>query len=338
MSRTAEIRAALRLTRPDQWTILTFQFMVPVMLVAPAARGGGCLFNPASGAVLAVAWLVWVVFLNGATLAFNSAYDKDTGPVAYLPDPPEPPSWLATVSALVMLTGIGLAWLVVGKAFALLVGSCVLLSILYSHPLTRLKSKPGLDLLVNMLGYGAGTTLAGLLAGRAAYFGASGDACAAGGWRFVSWPGLQGTAVEQVQAALSGGPGWFVLGFGLLFGSFYPLTQLYQVEEDLKRGDRTLCTQLGSRPALFLAIILGISAAVAFGWGLSLRGVGWWLILPAAAMSAWLGHLLIWIAQQPWLDSAQLEKKMYRALTLWALVDAGLVAAWYLPLYLKITT
>ncbi len=72
--------------------------MVPVMLTAPAARGGGCWFNPASGAVLAAAWFVWVVLLNGGTLAFNSAYDRDTGPVAYLPNPPQPPSWLAGAS------------------------------------------------------------------------------------------------------------------------------------------------------------------------------------------------------------------------------------------------
>ncbi len=329
MSRSVEIRAALQLTRPDQWTILTFQFMVPVMLVGPVARGGGCWINPASGAVLATAWLVWVVFLNGATLAFNSAYDRDTGPVAYLPNPPEPPPWLAPVSVLIMLAGIGLAALVVGTAYALLVAGCVLLSILYSHPLIRLKAKPGLDLLVNIVGYGAGTTLAGLLAGQAAYFGADGNACAAGGWRSVVWPGLQGTAAQQFLTAFSGGPGWFVLGFGLLFGSFYPLTQLYQIEEDRQRGDQTLCTRLGPRPALVLAILLGVFSTAAFALGLSSRGLGWSLILPATALGAWLLHLVVWMVGEPGLETASREKKMYRALTLWALVDAGLVAAWF---------
>lgn len=318
------------LTRPDQWSILTFQFMVPVMLLAPAARGGGCWFNPASGAVLALSWLVWVVLLNGATLAFNSAYDKDTGPVAYLPDPPQPPAWLAVASGIMMVTGIFLSWLVVGTAFTLLVGTCVFLSILYSHPLVRLKARPGFDLIVNMLGYGAGTTLAGLLAAQAAYFGATGNACAAGGWRNVPWPALQGSLSQQLETAMSGGPGWFVLGFGLLFGSFYPLTQLYQVEEDRQRGDNTLSTRLGSKAALILAVVLGVLATVAFGLGLITKEAGWGLLLPAAALAAWLTHLLVWLAQLPRLDSAQQEKKMYRALTLWALVDVGLVAAWYL--------
>lgn len=330
MSRMGEIRDAIRLTRPDQWTILTFQFMLPVMLVAPAARGGGCWLNPASGAVLATAWLVWVVFLNGATLAFNSAYDRDTGPIAYLPDPPPPPAWLAAASALVMIAGVALSWLVVGSAFAILVGGCVLLSILYSHPFARLKARPGFDILVNMLGYGAGTTLAGLLAGQAANFGASGDACAAGGWRSVPWPGLQGSAIQQFQTAFSDGPGWFVLGFGLLFGSFYPLTQLYQVSQDRQRGDRTLCTEMEARPALWLAVVLGVLASAAFALGLVSKQSGWPLLLPALALSAWIIHLLMWIKKEPGMESSEQEKKMYRALNLWALVDITLVAAWYL--------
>ena len=330
MSLSRQIKDAWRLTRPDQWTILTFQFMVPVMLTAPAARGGGCWFNPASGAVLATAWLVWVVLLNGGTLAFNSAYDKDTGPVAYLPDPPQPPSWLAAASLVMMVTGAVLSWFVVGTAFAAVVAVSILLSVMYSHPMVRLKAVPGLDLLVNMLGYGAGTTLVGLLAGQAAYFGASGNACAAGGWRFVSWPGLQGTISQQILTVFQGGPGWLVLAFALLFGSLYPLTQIYQIDEDRRRLDRTLCTALGVKPSLWLAIALAILAAGSMAMGLLQRGTGWALILPAAAMTAWLVHLVMWQAREPGLDCENQEKKMYRALTLWAAVDACLVAAWYL--------
>ena len=330
MSFSRQIKDAWRLTRPDQWSILTFQFMVPVMLTAPAARGGGCWFNPASAALLATAWLVWVVFLNGGTLAFNSAYDKDTGPVAYLPDPPQPPSWLAAAAFVFMVFGAVLAWFVVGKAFAAVVGFSILLSVMYSHPLVRLKAKPGLDLLVNMLGYGGGTTLAGLLAGHAAYFGADGNACAAGGWRFVPWPGLQGTISQQILTAFQGGAGWFVLGFALLFGSLYPLTQIYQIDEDRRRSDRTLCTALGVKPSLWLAVVLAGLAGAAMALGLWQRGTGWAYILPAAGLAAWLGHLLTWLARDPDLDCAAQEKKMYRALTLWAVIDACLIAAWYL--------
>jgi 4-hydroxybenzoate polyprenyltransferase len=271
-----------------------------------------------------------VVLLNGGTLAFNSAYDRDTGPVAYLPNPPQPPSWLAAASFGFMVCGAVLAWYVVGAAFAAVVGICILLSVLYSHPLVRLKAKPGLDLLVNMLGYGAGTTLAGLLAGQAAYFGASGNACAAGGWRFVPWPGLQGGIGQQFSTTLDGGAGWLVLGFGLLFGSLYPLTQIYQIDEDRRRSDRTLCTALGVRWSLGLSMGLAVLAGVVMALGLWERGTGWAFVFPAAGLAAWLGHLLMWAKSEPGLACEVQEKKMYRALTLWAVMDACLVAGWYL--------
>ena len=171
MTTSSEIHDAWRLMRPGQWPILTAQFFLSVMLLSPRAAGGGCWLNPVSLAVLACAWLVWVVLLNGGTLAFNSAHDRDTGPVAYLPSPPPPPAWLGTAAMVVMASGAVLGWLVVGSAFGLVVAVCVLLSVLYSHPAARLKSRPGLDLLTNMIGYGAGTTLAGMLAGLAAYLG-----------------------------------------------------------------------------------------------------------------------------------------------------------------------
>lgn len=330
MIRRAEIQAAWRLMRPDQWPILSVQFMISLLLVSPAARGGGCWLNPASGAVLVSAWVSWVVLLNGGTLAFNSAFDRDTGPIAFLADPPAPPPWLGKAALVLMMTGVLLAWLVVGDAFALVVGICVLLSVAYSHPWPRLKKRPGLDLLVNMLGYGAGTTLAGILAGQAAYFGASGNACQAGGWRTVSWPGLSGSLANQFHLAWAQGPLGFVVGFGLLFGSLYPLTQIYQIQADQQRGDNTLCTRLGVRKALVLSLVLGLAAAAAFAYGLQTRGTGWAMVPPMIGWLLWQGHLWRWRRKEPGLAMADQEKNMYRALNLWALMDATLLAAWFL--------
>lgn len=327
--RLQEIRDAGRLMRPDQWMILTLHFMVPLMMMAPGAQGGGCWLNPASGAVLLGGWFCWVVALNGGTLAFNSAFDRDQGPVAYLPDPPSPPSWLAPAALGLMVLGGILAWLIIGRAMALLVAFCVGLSVLYSAPPARLKARPGMDLVVNILGYGAGSTLAGFLTARAAYFG-SPAACAAGGWKTVSWPGLQGPLADQFLGVLAGGGSGVVVGFGLLFGSLYPLTQLYQMNEDLARGDRTLVTALGPRLSLLLALALAVGAAGAFLQGLVNRGAGWALLLPLLAMGLWVGHLLGWLRREPERSDAQREKGMYRALNLWAAVDGAVLAAWYL--------
>jgi hypothetical protein len=285
VSAGAGLRAGLRLTRPRQWPILSAQLALGVILAVPAA-GASVPDVP----ILLAAWLAWVPLLNGGTLAFNSAYDRDTGPVAYLRHPPPPPRGLAGWALGAMLAGAALGAIVVGSGFGLVVLACVVLSVLYSHPRTRWKSRPGLDLLVNMAGYGAGTTLAGLAAGRAA--------------------GLVG----------AGGGGWFVAGFALLFGSLYPLTQIYQYAEDRARGDRTLATALGVRPSLALALALGLAAAVSLGAGTDGASPAWRTAL-AATLLVWTVHLAFWWLRAPAWTARDHERGMYRALVMWVLVD-----------------
>ncbi len=215
------MRTWLIFLRPRQWPILTCQLAVGV-LAAPAAVAGLRAGRAPDAAVLVAAWAAWVVALNGGTLAYNSAYDRDTDSVAYLRRPPPPPSGLAR-RALLLMTGGALLGAVVAPGFAAVTAVCVLLSLLYSHPAVRLKGVAGADLAVNMLGYGAGTTLAGFFAGQAAW-GAAAAPPDGATWRLAA-------------------------GFGLLFGSFYPLTQIYQIAPDRRRGDRTLAVRLGPRRA-----------------------------------------------------------------------------------------
>jgi hypothetical protein len=285
-------RAALRLTRPRQWPILSAQLAVGVLLArTPDA--------PAPAALpLAAAWLAWVVLLNGGTLAFNSAYDRDVGPVAYLRRPPQPPRGLAGWATGWMAAGALLGWWAVGPLFGAVTAACVGLSILYSHPVTRWKARPGLDLLVNMAGYGAGTTLAGLAAAGAA------------GW--------SGVRPDAPAAA------WFVGGFALLFGSLYPLTQIYQHGADRERGDRTLATALGPRPSLLLALVLG-AAASALLLGAPVSSPAWARWALAGVLTVWLGHLAWWWLRAPRWPPARHERGMYHALALWGLVDVALV-------------
>ncbi len=296
----------LRFLRPRQWPILSCQLAVGV-LAAPAAALGTGAAAP-RWELLALAWAVWVPGLNGGTLAFNSAHDRDTEDIAYLRSPPPPPSWLAAAAIATMLAALA-GGLVLGLGFAAVTAGCVLLSLLYSHPRTRWKGVPGLDLAVNMVGYGAGTTLAGLLAGQAA-------------WRSPAPPDT---------------PSWLlVAAFALLFGSFYPLSQLYQLDADRRRGDRTLASALGARRALVLAIALGAAAAPLFlaaasRWrsdAAASPAVIWCL---TAALGAWLLHLAWWLARAPRLTPRAHEQGMYRALLLWAGVDAALLLARFAP-------
>jgi 4-hydroxybenzoate polyprenyltransferase len=293
------------LLRPRQWPILTFQLAVGV-LAAPRLGASSPSGGPAPLS-LALAWVAWVVCLNGGTLAYNSAYDRDQEDVAYLRDPPSPPRGMAPIALGLMLTGIPVAWLV-APALAWLVAGCTVLSVLYSHPWTRWKGVPGLDLAVNMVGYGGGTTLAGLVTGQAA--------C--------------GPPPHGPDAA----GGWLIAGFALLFGSFYPMTQLYQLASDRRRGDRTLATALGPRRSLTLAVGLGLGATACFAVTVHLWRAG--RILPTAvwpllALVLWLGHALLWRRRAALLSAPEHERRMYRALLLWTLVDLSLLAARHLP-------
>jgi len=292
--------------RPRQWPILTCQLAVGV-LAAPAAVAGLRAGRPPDAAVLAAAWVAWVVALNGGTLAFNSAYDRDTDSVAYLRRPPPPPPGLARRAALLMAGG-ALLGAAVAPGFAIVTAVCLLLSFLYSHPAVRLKGVAGADLAVNMLGYGAGTTLAGHFAGQAAW---------------------------GAPVAPPDGAAWrLAAGFGLLFGSFYPLTQIYQIDPDRRRGDRTLAVRLGPRRALVLALALGAAALPGFlgaaaRWpdaGADGRPAPWL----ALGLGLWLLHLAVWLARGERLSARQQEAGMYRALALWALVDAAVLAQRFL--------
>lgn len=295
--------------RPRQWPILTCQLAVGI-LCAPAVAAALGKHPQESLEVffsieLVIAWMAWVVCLNGGTLAFNSAYDRDEDDIAYLARPPQPPQHLALISFLLMLTGAGLAFLVT-PAFGLVTLGCVLMSIIYSHPIIRCKSIPGCDLAINMIGYGCGTTISGIMVGQVV---------------------LGSSHVIPYQT------GWLLIaGFGLLFGSFYPLTQIYQVDTDRKHGDLTLAVALGTGKSLALAIMLGIAAAI-FLLGAARQWNDPSAILPVlpliVAMIGWTVMLAVWYHKADGMDTAAHENGMYIALTVWAVIDGAVLISRY---------
>jgi lycopene elongase/hydratase (dihydrobisanhydrobacterioruberin-forming) len=296
-------------TRPRQWPILTVQFAVGILCASEfhdvvMTHSVRRLLMPGPGLWLqgaVVSWLAWVVCLNGGTLAYNSAWDRDTEDVAYLDDPPVPPRHLASVSLLLMAAAVPLA-AIVDFRLALLTAFCVLLSVLYSRPRPRLKGVPGLDLLINMVGYGAGTTLGGLLVGQA--------------------------LVYAAPAPLSASSWFLTLGFCLLFGSFYPLTQIYQIESDRERGDRTLVSALGVPRALNLSLGLGLLAVAC----LLIACQSWQApLLPLiVVLGYWLMLVGLWRVRAGRMSPAHHESWMYIALVVWALIDVVILVTRYL--------
>src|SRR6266571_195970 len=110
-----------------------------------------------------------------------------------------------------------------------------------------------------------------------------------------------------------------LLAFCPLFAGLYPLTQLYQCDEDRRRGDRTLALIIGMRRSLDVALGCILLAFALFGWAaVAVRVSGVLLLLPLAA---WLWGVVPWRAgYQSW-TAARHQRGMYRALAVWAVTD-----------------
>src|SRR5690606_22635196 len=118
--------------RPAEWPIMAAHTALGYFLAVgfDAARLAASWTDALFGLV------VWVVFLNGGTLAINTAYDRDTGDIGYLVAPPDPPRRLAAFSFALMVIGQALAFLL-PPAFTITYAICFVLSILYSVPPIR---------------------------------------------------------------------------------------------------------------------------------------------------------------------------------------------------------
>ncbi len=241
---------------------------------------------------------LWVVCLNGGTLALNSAYDRDEGDVAYLKRPPPPPVYLATFGFCLMLLGL-LGALLLPAGYRAAYAVCLGLSVLYSAPPFRLKAVPGADWVINMWGFGTLTPYAGWAA--------------------------TGVPLDQAH-------GLVLLAFCPLFAALYPLTQIYQLEEDRRRGDRTLALMLGVRRSLWAALAAAAAAFALF----ALAGVraGWgqgstvrWAALAGSAL-VWGMLLTAWLLRYRRMNEREHQRGMYQALGAWALTDLVVVLAW----------
>jgi 4-hydroxybenzoate polyprenyltransferase len=278
--------------RPAEWPIIAAHVGVGLVL---AVGFSGLRLLPLGTTLLGM--VLWVVCLNGGTLAINSAFDQDTGDIAYLRHPPPPPRYLFGFGAALMSFGLGASW-ALPPGFRWAYGLCLLLSFLYSVPPVRLKAVAGLDWLINMWGFGALTAYAG-------------------------WA-ITGVAVGETGRTV-------LLAFCPLFAALYPLTQLYQLDEDCARGDRTLAVVLGVRGSLIVALIsmflaFGMFAAAGLesGWPLSWPGSMRWIVL-ALALLSWLGVLLPWLRHGGRLAPAEHQGRMYLALAAWAVTDAAVL-------------
>jgi 4-hydroxybenzoate polyprenyltransferase len=263
-----------------------------VLAVGIRGMGNGAWLGQA---ILAL--VIWVVFLNGGTLAINSTFDKDEGDIGYLNAPPPLPRYLLHFSVALLVAGQLLAFLL-PVGFQIAYAMCFVLSILYSVPPFRFKAVAGVDWVINMWGFGALTP-------------------------YASW--------AATGRPLDAGHALVLLAFCPLFAGLYPLTQLYQFDEDRRRGDRTLALILGMRVSLWVAMACTVLAFALLGWAVRLLAVGAKAGALVFPLILWLAVLLPWLFTFSAWTPADHQRGMYRALAAWAVTDLIViyVFAWY---------
>ncbi|WP_210463714.1 UbiA family prenyltransferase [Rufibacter roseolus] len=216
----------------DAWRLLRIPFslfLMPIFWFALSAV-------PEVSAIRAVAvFLILHLLVYPASNGYNSYYDRDEGSIGGLKHPPKVTQtlyWLVLIfDALAVAFSALLSWL-----FAAMVLVYLLVSKAYSYEGIRLKKYPILSTLVVVVFQGAFT--------------------------FAMVQVGSGVADEQI---LSTNNLLLALVSSLFLCGSYPLTQVYQHEEDARRGDETLSLKLGLWGTfIFAAVSLLVASGVLF--------------------------------------------------------------------------
>lgn len=154
------------------------------------------------------------LLLYGGATAFNSYWDRDEGPVGGLRHPPSMKPWMRWGALLMMGGGILIAS-AEGYMFTSIYTFSAILFWGYSSPLLRWKGRPIASIAVIGLSTGTNSFLLGCLAA-----------------------GVEELRLFHLMTAL---------GVGSVLVSLYPISQIYQREEDQKRGDITFAIRYGVR-------------------------------------------------------------------------------------------
>jgi 1,4-dihydroxy-2-naphthoate octaprenyltransferase len=204
------------------------------LTLAPLFLWGALLSGGVWSAATTAAFVALHLFLYPAATAFNSAYDRDCGPVAGMERPPAVPAGLSRF-ALALAAGGALVAAWAGPVFLVAYAAIAGWTWAYSHPRVRWKAHPWKSAAAIALGQGALGFLAGWVA------------TARHGW--------------EPEALVVGATGAALTALGL-----YPVTQVFQLEEDRQRGDRTLPVTLGLARALRLGALCLALGGVLTAW------------------------------------------------------------------------
>lgn len=185
--------------------------------------------------------LLWVflllhVFLYPASNGYNSYFDKDEKSIGGLKNPPTVSISLYWVSLLFDVIAVVLGAIKISFLFAAMVLIYGLVSKAYSHPFIRLKKRP--------IG---GWLVTGFFQG---FFTFS-----------MCYVGINNFNVDSIFREQALYPATLA---SLMLWANYPMTQVYQHEEDARHGDRTLSLLLGIRGTFYFAAVFFALTSIGF--------------------------------------------------------------------------
>jgi 1,4-dihydroxy-2-naphthoate octaprenyltransferase len=173
-------------------------------------------------------FIILHLFVYPASNGYNSYMDKDTGSIGGIKNPLQPTKQLFYVTVIMDTSAIALSFLIT-PLFALGILLYILASRAYSWRGIRLKKYPVIGYLTVIIFQGAVTF-------------------------FLVYHGSEESHTINIPAIA-------ITAAALLIGGFYPLTQIYQHEDDLKDGVKTISYKLGYKGTF---IFTGIIYALAF--------------------------------------------------------------------------
>ncbi len=178
----------------------------------------------------ALIFFILHVLIYPASNGYNSYMDKDDSPIGGLKKPLQPTKQLFYATVLMDLLGFGLSFLI-SAWFAL--GTLIYItgSRLYSYRGTRVKQYPLLGF-ITVIAFQGG---------------------------LVFWMVYHGSH-EMMKTTMPLAP---MIAASLLIGGFYPLTQIYQHQQDLADGVKTISYKLGYKKTfVFCAFIYALAMPV----------------------------------------------------------------------------
>jgi 4-hydroxybenzoate polyprenyltransferase len=218
-----------------------------------------------------IGWVFFILhfLLYPASNGYNSYFDKDEKSIGGLKNPPPVRAGLYYLSLLLDLAAVVLGYLEINLTFALMLLTYGLVSKAYSHPSIRIKKYAI-----------SGWIITGVFQGLFTFV--------------MCYVGLNNYEIENTLRQEVIIPGLLT---SLMLWANYPMTQVYQHEEDAKRGDKTFSLMLGIRGTFYFAAAFFGITAVGFVLYLSSRFSTDYALIFLVVLSPVLLYFLYWFLQ-----------------------------------------